>query len=461
MTGRETPAPSRTEGTASSRAGQTRAGRTVGILIERALIFEGLLLLFLSEKHRIIGDGMPRYVSLRLLFERGELSEMAYSMIGPLLASPLYWLDRVVGPPLWWSSRYNFFVLLIGLGLLYRLLRPRMEPGTLRKLILLLVAASMFGRHQMDFYGEVFTAMVAGVGLVSLATGVSVWAGLALIVAVANVPATLGGLILASVGATFFHRRWRLLGLPLGAAALIMAESWLRRGHPLASGYEGNAGFETALPYSGLPGFSYPLFFGVLSILFSFGKGLMFFAPGLFLPVRTRISRLDPVVWRTWILWLLFLAGMVLVYAKWWSWYGGWYWGPRFFLFASLPACLALAVMLADRPQAIGSGLLTLTVLVLSVLVGVTGVVFEQAGLQVCAQDSYALEALCWYVPELSALFNPFVATKPLLFEDWLFLFFGAITLVWLGAPVVRHLSRQSVALLRATHERLAGEMRF
>ena len=41
-------------------------------------------------------------------------------------------------------------------------------------------------------------------------------------------------------------------------------------------------GFRTALPYSGQPGFSYPFFFGVLSVLFAFGRGLVFFAPGLF-----------------------------------------------------------------------------------------------------------------------------------------------------------------------------------
>ena len=33
----------------------------------------------------------------------------------------------------------------------------------------------------------------------------------------------------------------------------------------------------TILTYSGRPGFSYPLFFGVLSVLFSFGKGLVCF----------------------------------------------------------------------------------------------------------------------------------------------------------------------------------------
>ncbi len=33
------------------------------------------------------------------------------------------------------------------------------------------------------------------------------------------------------------------------------------------------------LSYSGIQGFSYPLFFGILSILLSFGKGIIFSFP--------------------------------------------------------------------------------------------------------------------------------------------------------------------------------------
>ncbi len=439
---------------------EERAARRIGPLIERALILEGLLLLFFSEKHRIIGDGMTRFISLRLLFERGEVSDMGYSMVGPLFATPLYWMDRLFDTPLWWSSRFNFFVFGLGLWVFSRILSRHLEPATVRKFVLLLIAASMFGRHQMDFYGEVFTAMLAGVGLWSLASGVSAWAGLALVLAVANVPATLGGLTLAAIGASIMHRRWRLLALPVAAAALVLTESWVRRGHPLASGYEGNAGFETVLPYSGLPGFSYPLVFGLLSIVFSFGKGLLFFSPGLFLPVRERMAQLDARVWRGYLLWLLFLAGMALVYAKWWSWYGGWYWGPRFLLFASIPACLALAVRLRDAPRSIGAGLLTLGALSLSAWVGVNGVVFDQAAMAACAVEDYALEFLCWYVPEFSALFRPFVELKPLVLEDWLFVSFGAITLVWLAMPVVRGVGSQIAAETAGARKRL-GETRF
>jgi hypothetical protein len=42
------------------------------------------------------------------------------------------------------------------------------------------------------------------------------------------------------------------------------------------------------MPYTGRPGFSYPFLFGVLGILFSFGRGLAFFAPALWLLLLPR-----------------------------------------------------------------------------------------------------------------------------------------------------------------------------
>ena len=44
------------------------------------------------------------------------------------------------------------------------------------------------------------------------------------------------------------------------------------------------------MPYSGRQGFSYPFFLGLISILFSFGKGLIWFSPGLLLPVRRALK---------------------------------------------------------------------------------------------------------------------------------------------------------------------------
>lgn len=407
-------------------------------LVDGALILEGILLLFFTDKHRVIGDGMTRFISLRLLFERGELSDMPYSMIGPIFATPLYVLDRLAGTPMWWAERYNFFVLLFGLILLHRLLKPHLSGDVIRKFLLLLIIGSMFARHQLDFYGEVFTAVLAGVGLLSLSWRSTAWGWLAVLLAVANTPAAIVGLGFVSVALAFQQLRWRYLALPVGAAALILGEAWLRRGDPMLTGYEGAAGNATLLPYSGKAGFSYPFFFGVISILFSFGKGIVFFAPGLLLPVKERITHHSAALWKGYQLWLLFLAGMIIVYAKWWSWYGGWYWGPRFFLFASVPASFALAIALGVRKKDVASNVFLLLVLLLSVFGAVNGMVYDQWGLEVCTQDSYALESFCWYVPEFSVLFHPFVSGKPLTSADYTLIAFAVVSFVWLALPVVR-----------------------
>jgi hypothetical protein len=48
-------------------------------------------------------------------------------------------------------------------------------------------------------------------------------------------------------------------------------------------------------------------------------------------------------------------------------------------------------------------------VLALSVWVGINGAVFGQQSMDVCWANDYALEFMCWYVPEFSALWRPFV----------------------------------------------------
>ncbi len=71
------------------------------------------------------------------------------------------------------------------------------------------------------------------------------------------------------------------------------------------------------MPYSGLPGFSYPLVFGLLSILFSFGKGLVFFAPGLLLRWKIASGEAFSIQKITLIdLCLVFLLGLILTYAR-------------------------------------------------------------------------------------------------------------------------------------------------
>jgi hypothetical protein len=314
----------------------------------------------------------------------------------------------------------------------------------------------MFPNHLKDFYGEVFTAMVVGAAILATQVGRprwAVWGWSAMIVGAANTPASLVG-VGGVAGSEALHKKrfWYFL-VPVAVAVLVLLESWVRRGSPWATGYEGNAGAETILSYSGQPGFSYPFFFGVLSVFFSFGKGLVFFAPGLFLSFTSAMTSIKEELRRSYRLWIWFLVGLVLVYSKWWAWYGGWMWGPRFFLFASIPASFALAVVLSRVGTSVGRNLLVLMALAASFWVGATGAVFGLDHLEDCRAADY--EFLCWYVPEFSVLWRPFVASDLPDGREAALLGYGVLVFAYLASPIVGALGgglRRSFSELRTRY---------
>jgi len=312
-------------------------------MTERALIVAGLLLSFFVLPHEIISDAMVRYLALAELVEWHKVSPMAYSFIGPLFSAPLYFAGKLVMTPDWWCARFNTTVLATGLLVMWLTTRGRIDAGLRRKFFLVLLAASMFPNHLRGYFTEVFSSVMVAVGFWAVRFGRPGLGWSAVTLGVVNMPATLLALTLATVRHVWESKRLRHLLVIALTVALWLLESWMRRGHPTFTGYQGNNGPRTVLPYSGLPGFSYPLFFGLLSVLLSFGKGLLFFVPGLLLPSREWMHDELKGMHR---LWLWFLAGMILVYASWWAWFGGWFWGPRFFLFACFPASLAIAVRL-------------------------------------------------------------------------------------------------------------------
>jgi hypothetical protein len=312
-----------------------------------------------------------------------------------------------------------------------------------RVFFLLLIAASMFPNHLRGYYGETFTALLAGMGLLLVACGYRVGGWVAVVLGVANTPAVLLGLALAVIRRVFERRTPRVLSALAAAVALIGAENWIRRGSPLHAGYEA--------------GFTYPFFFGLLAIGLSFGKGLVFYAPGLLLPVRSAIlllrTGMKRELYSAYVLWMCVLAGMVLVYANWWAWSGDWYWGPRFFLFASIPASFAIAVRLCRPSATLGGNLLTLGALGLSSWVGIDGAVFDQNTLApVCQDNNYAQAYLCHYLPQYSALWRPFVVAEQLSWQSWLFIAYCVLVFAYLVLPLLPTIVRQARAL--ADHAR-------
>ncbi len=393
-------------------------------------------------------DGIVRYDALDALLRHGTLDRTKYSLYGPLAAAPLWYLGEAVGYPTETVWAFNRVALLLALGALWLALRPVLARAERVRFAALVLFGSAFPWHVLGFFGEVFHVCCVGTGLALLATRRGFWAlvgGALCVWGTANVPASAVGLALACAVLCWHRRRARYLLIPACAAALVLLENSVRRGSAFAGGYAGEAGFRTVLPYSGLPDFSYPLFFGLLSILFSFGKGLVFFAPGLFAKYpecdepRAADARL---VYR---LWVAVVVGLVLVYARWWSWYGGAVWGPRFFLFAALPAALVLArwTARADRYSTWANGLV-LAAVALSCWVGLNGLVFQGAGSVRYFENNFEHEHLTWYVPECSVLWQPFVAAIPLGGRTHQQIAAFALAFAYLAWPVARVLAARA-----------------
>jgi hypothetical protein len=400
-------------------SGDTWTSSRRWVLATLGLTALALIVLFAVVPHRLSGDGYVRFRKLDALLREGILGRERYSYIGPLFAAPL-WLFG--DGRLWWCARFNVLILTAGVAAAWWALRPGLTNEERATSMLLLAAAGMMPNATIDFYGEAFSVVMVGTGLAAIFVRGRAIGWAAVVLGAANVPAWAGGLVLVAIFRFWKERRLDGLSALLFAGALIALENTVVRGAPLNAGYAGDHGAITVMPFSGMPGFSYPFILGLVSLLFSFGKGVVFFAPGLLLIRSARRER--PLLAPFFDASLLFVAGLLLVYSRWWAWYGGWTWGPRFLLFAAYPSAIAIAIVIHQRAS------LARTVAVMglaawTVWVGVSGVVFGLTGLQDCTANGYAMEHLCWYVPDYSPLLRPFVLPPDALAlwqEAWLLL---------------------------------------
>jgi hypothetical protein len=455
------------------RSAHARKVRYV-MLIERFLMLIGIVLFLAGPYYRIRWDGQVRFHALQGLIENGQPEAMKYSYVGPVVAAPFYvlgsWIDRIQGGALWavgsnqrdevkfpvrmgsywWGSeesachcaafqltaRYNAFLWLVGIAAMARMMRGVLPPQGGGKFFLLLLAGSLAVNHSRDFYGEIFTVVLVGVGITSAyLKGNNRWSWFLLPVGVANTPGTILGLGFVTLRRVWESRQLRYALLPVAALLIYLAESRWRMGVVHRTGYEGDHGLQTMLPYSGLPGFSYPMFFGILGLTLSFGKGIAFYAPGILLPAPRRLSGDEQSGLRSvYLQWMLFLIGLVLFYSKWWAWFGGLTFGPRFLVFASLPAALALSLYLAVPSRKVLVNACVLAILALSLWVGVCGALFDQEFLiGVAFANGYRMEHLVWHVPEFSALWHPFLEHHRLIWPDFLVIGYAVVLFVFLG----------------------------
>ena len=139
---------------------------------------------------------------------------------------------------------------------------------------------------------------------------------------------------------------------------------------------------------------------------------------------------------------LVVVAGLVAVYAKWWAWYGGLSWGPRFFALAAIPASLIVVLRVRAAGQSAGRDALALVVLALSAWVGFAGLVAPLDPPAVCSAHAYALESFCWYVPEYSSLWQPVLHPPPLTATTMTIAAWCIAVFAYLAAPLIVALAR-------------------
>lgn len=379
------------------------------------------------------GDGGIRFQVLSALLVWHKVYPNHYSLVGPLGAVPLWLLGKLWLSPRWWCERYNFILFVGSLLLAYRMLASCLPRRVLLQFLALLAFGSMFPYHLRFFFGEVFTALAFFVGTLL----VTLWDGalqqnlgwLAMAVGAANTPGVMAGFLLLVLVCTVEQKRLQPMVGFLLALTLVGLEALITRSGPVF--LVGDHGNPDVMPYSGVAGFGNPLFFGVLSLLLSFGKGVLFFAPGLLLYDGRLLQQHSPRLLFCYKLWMAFLLGLLLTYAKWWDWSGDYFWGPRYFLFAGIPASLSLALALNQPSMTLSRRVVLVVAALLSLWVGLDAAVFGDVVENVWIQNHFALQALHWYTPEYSALWCPFRLPADRLwiaFDRYLFCFF-----YWLG----------------------------
>jgi hypothetical protein len=395
---------------------------------ETGLIVCGLLAMYFLLPHVLRGDDITRLNDINQLLDHGKLTDSRFSLVMPLISVPVLMLSHITQNRFYWAEHFNTLVVAAGVVISYLLIRGRYDARLFRLAVIVLLFASFLTNRLRDYNAETTTAVLLTLGIICVFTNRFVVAGWAAIVlGVVNTPAAIIGLILMCVWYTAKTRRLRNLLPIIAAGALIMLEAWVRRGGPFVTGY-GNQRYDT------------PFVLGFVSILFSFGRGLLFFTPGLALWLSPRVRRLVPGR-NAVIMMLLFVAGLVLIYSKWWAWYGGVSWGPRFFTFATIPASLLIAVGVWRAGRSPGADAITLGALAFSTYVALAGgLVYLKQELELCRANP--IKDGCFYRPQDSGLWQFAVTSHSLSLQSGLLALLIVGAFIYLAIPLVKSVVR-------------------
>ena len=400
-------------------------------------------------------DGIVRFNTYKSLFT-SEPIYTKFSIIQPLITKPIDAIFRFFNSSLSLDFAPSHIEVFLILFLILICLSSRTNKKQLI-LVMTLLPLSMLVHYTGQYFSEWTSSLLLAIGWILFsshrttlslclgsllcAIGLANWPVMLVPIAVVTVIAYLTTLLKGQKDYRFVIF---IVSVLIVAVLLLFIELLIKNGlfnNPYLSTEE--KGYKTLMPYSGIPGFSYPLLLGILSNLFSFGKSVFLFNPFLiYLFIGNYKYKFYMLVG--------FLVTL-LIYSKWWSWYGGYSFGTRFYIIFVIPSIYVF--ILYVQKEGLTRKLLGAGVLMLAAWVGICGKYFGMQELSnVCAVNNYSLEAFCWYVLEFSPIISPFIRLS--LYEiidkismfDWLYL--TSIILIYIYISIFSNPSINKVTKL-------------
>ena len=423
----------------------------------KIFLFFAILFLLIIPKG-INGDGLIRYESLdNIFFNASSVISSKYSIIGPLFSLPLLFLEKFLNLNIQITVLFNTMLFLLFWYIFRREFSVKLDNNFTYKFFLAVVFSSFYISNLTTYYAETFSSLSIFLAILYFCKEEKIILAIILFsLGVANTPALIiPGFLLLTYFA-FKRKQIRYGFYILYPICLVLLENVIIRGHLFNSDYSNDSGFKTILPYSGTPNFSLPFWIGLISILFSFGKGLLFFMPFLF--IKPNFKNLTPFLENVYKASMIFSVGLVLIYAKWWAWYGGVFWGPRFFLFGTLVASISLISNLNYKYlktcSRIKLGVITISFL-MSIWVAIANILSLTIKLpEFIFSNNFENEHLTWYTPHFSVLGYPLSNLTNLFSNEGLsydlfviafFLILSSIANYYLGYDLIQILKEKSL----------------
>ena len=398
------------------------------------LLIMAFTIIVLINPMQLRHDDGVRFTLATDALSGSSLLDSKYSVIFLWILWVLIKIGRGVGNELLFAQLLVPMLLALAALLLTTSL-GRGRPAIVRKIGTHAVLFSLAGAYVVSPNSDLFSASLLVIGYVLildrptnsffLRAQIGVFA---LAIAGWNTPPHVVGMGIIGLILLFKRRSWLVVCAAVIASVLVVGEASFVNGHFSASKYGLEGGAPNVLPWDNIVGFGYPILFGVVGILFSLGRGLIFFVPGLWFVSEQPTKRtLDPtraLVYHTTIL--------IPIYGTWWSWYGGVGFGPRFFIVGAFAGASLLALNAGNMPSVKRKAWIS-AALSLSTYVAVVGALIHIPNntFNRCVDDDFYYEPICWYVAEFSPLLAPIWDDfEPLGNRGWILLCLGAFSLL-------------------------------